>query len=119
TIREIKATNKQRWKEIIKESIARKESMDKELLDKKTKISDLSEEVQQYYFEQISLIKKEKDIALFQNRYYEVTAIKDATKTALLDNKNIIRNLRKEILEQHELEKNKLSLSMGDDNGNI
>ncbi|MGL5617536.1 MAG: ABC transporter permease subunit [Metamycoplasmataceae bacterium] len=118
-IKEIKLTNKEKWKEILKESIAKKEVMDKELLGNKQKVLDLSEEVQQYYFNQISLIKKEKDIALFQNRYYEIMGIKNITKSALLENKSILRNVKKEILERYQIEKNKLKLSMGDENGNI
>ncbi|MGL5591791.1 MAG: ABC transporter permease subunit [Metamycoplasmataceae bacterium] len=108
-IKEIKSEYKDKWKEIKKQSISQKEEMDRELLFKK-KIIDLPSETQQYYFNQISEIKKNKDIALFNNRYFEITAIKNLTKSAKLENKNMLIDKKKELLEIYLLERRELKL---------
>ncbi|MGL5205338.1 MAG: ABC transporter permease subunit [Metamycoplasmataceae bacterium] len=117
-IREIKAEHKDRWKEIIKQSISKKEEMDKELLFKK-KITDLDEDTQQYYYNQISQIKKDKDIALFQNRYFEITSIKNITKTAKIDNKNMLIDKRKELLDLYLLEMQTLKLIKNNEDASL
>ncbi|MGL5204641.1 MAG: hypothetical protein ACRC63_00155, partial [Metamycoplasmataceae bacterium] len=110
-IKEIKTEKKSIWKEIIKESIAKKEAMDAELLNKnKNKIADLNEETQQYYFDQISEIKKDKDNALYQNRYFEISGIKNITKSARIENKNMLRIKKKEVIEAFNLERKHLKL---------
>lgn len=118
-IKEIKLNNKKTWKEIKKQSIAKKELLDRELFINKQTLSDLSEQQQEYYFLKISEIKKEKDNELFENRYFEIIGIKNITKSSNFENKNILRERRAEILEKYNLERKKSKLLKGVDDGNI
>ncbi|MGL6125069.1 MAG: ABC transporter permease [Metamycoplasmataceae bacterium] len=119
-IKDIKLNYSKNWKEIKKQSITKKESIDFEIFDNnKKKFSDISEEMQQYYFEKISEIKKEKDAELFENKYFEITRIKNISKSSKLENKSVLNTRKNEILENYELMKQEKKYLKEQDNGNI
>ena len=138
TIKILRSENAIKWKEIKEKSIKRKESLDDELLANSASISkkeiwkqmskktiskkeawkklttrhdiltSISEEQQQKFFSEISLIKKEKDDELFVNKYYEVAILKGSSKNLKIENKNKFYEQRNIIIQNYELQKEEL-----------
>ncbi len=119
-IQNIKNIKRQIWKEIKEKSIRKKEQLEKELFTTKISLGDLNEEKQQYYFQQISLIKREKDDELFKNSYYEILKIKSFAKNLKVENKKTLTEFQNSILEKQQESKkeNFKKIKKGND-GNI
>ena len=115
-IKNIQASNKQIKKEIKNIKLNTKK-LKKGLFANKILFRDLSEQQQHYYFQQISLIKKEKDDQLFQNNYYEILKIQSYAKNLKIENKEKLIQTQKSILEKHRLNKGQ-KIKKGN-NGNI
>lgn len=120
-IKNIKLNNFKLWIKIIKESIQNNHNLGNELFITTSSLNDLSEEQKEYYFEEITLIKKEKDNELFENKYFEVAALKNVYKSLKNDNKNTLNEKRKEILEAYNIKVQEKKILKGREgkNGNI